>query len=63
MHYFTFENNHSCLLRALHCGMTYEPDSFGKTPLTYGVQRQSSQCVSILLDHAVTHSGIYSSLT
>ena len=53
MHYFSFWNYTECVEECFKIGVKYCKDKFGNTPLEYAIKRNSKECVSLLLAHAI----------
>lgn len=62
MHYFSYDNQTQCVEHCLQIGVKYCKDKFKNTPLEYAIKRNSKECVTILLAHAIDEVKIMDSM-
>ena len=62
LHYFSYDNQTQCVEHCLQIGVKYCKDKYKNTPLEYAIKRNSKECVSILLAHAIIEVKIIDSM-
>ena len=63
LHLFSYYNNSDGLIKAIEENAKYMRDKFKSTPLQYSMDRNSSQCTTLLLEFIMQTQNIYSTLT